>query len=321
MKKAASNDRGMALIIVLWMTALLSMLAVEFAHSMRVEVHAARNFKNEVRAYYRALGAVNLALAEIGNDYDIVYLDKDGEVVLGRKREGVIEPVEVQRSVSFEDGGMRYAISDEMGKLNINMASRDAITGLLRLCGVEAEVRDTIADSILDWRDANHEFHLNGAEDDYYLALSKPYEAKDGPLDTTEELLLVRGMSPVIFYGPHGVPPWMEAGPDPVHDPAVQGCDGIGRYITVNGNGKLNINTADEKVLEAVFGRGRAYEIMLRRESMGFFEHPVYGGTVTSNVFLVDARGEADGLEVGVRAVVERTPGTQRVRVSYWGGG
>jgi hypothetical protein len=66
--------------------------------------------------------------------------------------------------------------------------------------GVE---RDTVVDSILDWRDKNREHHLNGAEEEFYRGLDEPYSCKDGPIDVVEELLLVKGIreNPRIFYG------------------------------------------------------------------------------------------------------------------------
>ena len=61
--------------------------------------------------------------------------------------------------------------------------------------------RDTVIDSILDWRDSNRDHRLNGAEEDYYRGLDPPYSCKDGPFDVVEELLLVRGVTPELFAG------------------------------------------------------------------------------------------------------------------------
>ena len=61
--------------------------------------------------------------------------------------------------------------------------------------------RDTVIDSIIDWRDSNHDHLLNGAEEDYYRGLDPPYSCKDGPFDVVEELLLVRGVTPRLFAG------------------------------------------------------------------------------------------------------------------------
>ena len=69
------------------------------------------------------------------------------------------------------------------------------------LLGVEEPQRSILVDSILDWRDEDDLHRANGAENDYYLSLSPSYTAKNGPFETVEELLWVRGMTPDLFYG------------------------------------------------------------------------------------------------------------------------
>jgi len=58
--------------------------------------------------------------------------------------------------------------------------------------------------SILDWRDPDDLYRMNGAEPDYYQSLKEPYRCKNGNLDSIEELLLVRGVTPELFYGRNG---------------------------------------------------------------------------------------------------------------------
>src|SRR5207247_1078297 len=62
-------------------------------------------------------------------------------------------------------------------------------------------MQDDIANSILDWMDPDDEPRSNGAENDYYQTLPNPYRAKNGPLDTIEELLLVKGVTPQLLFG------------------------------------------------------------------------------------------------------------------------
>jgi type II secretory pathway component PulK len=60
---------------------------------------------------------------------------------------------------------------------------------------------ETVADSILDWLDADDEPREYGAESDYYASLDPPYACKNGPLDTVEELLRVKGVTPQLLFG------------------------------------------------------------------------------------------------------------------------
>jgi general secretion pathway protein K len=92
----------------------------------------------------------------------------------------------------------------EAGKVNINIISEKTLRKILTQLGLEGETRDIVADSILDWRDPDDFTHVNGAEKDYYQSLKEPYTCKNGNLDSIEELLLVRGVTPELFYGRKG---------------------------------------------------------------------------------------------------------------------
>jgi DNA uptake protein ComE-like DNA-binding protein len=58
-----------------------------------------------------------------------------------------------------------------------------------------------IIDAILDWLDPDDIARPNGAEREYYAGLSPPYAPKNGPFETVEELLLVKGITPQLLYG------------------------------------------------------------------------------------------------------------------------
>ena len=305
------NESGVALMVVLWVMAILMIVATGFVYAVKVDSAETRNFKDEAEAHYLASAGVDVGIAMISRDYDLV-CDENGRLVFRKK--GNSEPLDIEDS-SFELGGGRvsYTIEDERGKININSASRDIVSELLRITGVEQAERDMIADSLLDWIDSNDEHHLNGAETAYYSSLANPYKAKNGPLDTIEELLLVRGMTPEIFYGTGFVPPELAS-----EESGRRGHRGIYRYLTVKGDGKHNINTASETALEAALGKGRAQEIMLRRTTEGFFDMPAYEGAVTSDTFLIRSTGEVRGILAGVKAIVERDRESGKARISYW---
>lgn len=315
--EAAKDCKGVSLIIVLWVMTLLMMIVAEFSLTMRVETDSARNFKDELAAYYLAVAGMNLGISEVAGKYNLVALDSNGSLVFLKKENGEMKPVEAKRELEIGEGRIRYSINDELGRLNINTATREMIFSLLKSTGVQEPERDIIADSLLDWRDPNPEFHrLNGAKDEYYMSLPSPYSAKNGRFDTVEELLLVRGVTPCVYYGKGKVPP--EYGTNS----RASSCDseyeysGLSDLLTVKGPGKLNINTASEKVLSAILGPGRAQEVMLRRSTAGFFEVPAYGGVVSSNIFSISSRGEAGGIQTVIRAIVELKP-TGAV-ISYW---
>jgi hypothetical protein len=100
--------------------------------------------------------------------------------------------------------GVRHGLEDESTRLNLNtlLHAEELLPGagrqfLMALPGMTEDV----ADAILDWIDADDEPRELGAEIDYYTGLSPAYVPKNGPLETVEELLLVRGVTPQLLFG------------------------------------------------------------------------------------------------------------------------
>jgi len=89
---------------------------------------------------------------------------------------------------------LRYGVRDEASKLDLNVATEQQ---LLALPGITQEA----VDGILDWRDEDDEQREQGAEAGYYGTLDPPYQPKNGPFDSLEELLRVRGIDAQMFYG------------------------------------------------------------------------------------------------------------------------
>jgi len=107
--------------------------------------------------------------------------------------------------------------------------------------------RDIIIDSILDWRDDDTFHRLNGAEDDYYESLPHPYACKDGPFETVEELLLVRGVTPSLFYG-------TSAGEDDTGE-AFSLRKGLADLVTVySRSNRVEVNSAPKEILMTIPG-------------------------------------------------------------------
>jgi type II secretory pathway component PulK len=125
--------------------------------------------------------------------------------------------------------------------------------GLSKL-GVDALDAVRVINSIEDWRDPDQNTQLNGAESDYYLTLDRPYSAKDGPLDDISELLLVRGVTPELYWGQDRAdqrPVRMGVPRGTLNDDSV----GLVDLFTVSpGAQRININTASAAVLRMLPG-------------------------------------------------------------------
>jgi hypothetical protein len=100
--------------------------------------------------------------------------------------------------------GLRYGLENESARLNLNTlitaddyAENGGRTLLMALPGMT----EYEADAIMDWIDEDDDTREYGAEYDYYQGLSSPYKPTNGPFNTVEELLLVRGVSPLLLFG------------------------------------------------------------------------------------------------------------------------
>ncbi len=102
--------------------------------------------------------------------------------------------------------GLRYGLEDESARLNLNTIlvadARDPEAGIGRMLLMSLPgMTESMADAILDWIDEDEEPRELGAEREHYSSLSPPYEPQNGPLESIDQLLLVRDVTPELLYG------------------------------------------------------------------------------------------------------------------------
>jgi general secretion pathway protein K len=289
-----NDENGIALILVLWVMVLLIALGTEFALSMKTEVNTTRNFKEDAETYYLSKAGMNLAKAEILSDAQFHSWTEEkgyifGPVASGDEEESnTVEPktvpkvkpgvtTEVKPDQELEapeppqrtelplgKGFIHYSIRDENGKININTASREVLTKALAANGLElGSDRDTIVDSILDWIDKDDRHRVNGAETDYYKGLSPAYAAKNGPLDSLEELLKIKSITPELFYGSEEYQSQESSG--------TENAPGLARIFTVQRVSQFNPNTAERAVLEIMYPENQVDEILEKKTERGWY--------------------------------------------------
>ena len=188
------RTHGTILIVTIWVVLVLAGLALVFARSMRVAAILSANHVASLEAEYIASGAYQYIMAQL-----VAAQEEDEATSL--ESEVPYEALQVGkgyfwvlRSNLEDDREFEYGLTDEAGKINLNSASEEM---LLRLPGMTSE----LAASIIDWRDEDDEISTGGAEDEYYLLLPEPYNCKNGPLETVEEILLIKGASKELLYG------------------------------------------------------------------------------------------------------------------------
>ncbi len=188
---------GVALIIVLWISAILTLLVYSFLRTMVVEYSLAASYGAEKQAEQLALSGIERGLAILASDETLPatlqedWADNEEEFLEYRLGDGFFT---LTRPTLDEQTPRLHGATDEASKININSATRDL---LMNVPGMT----DEIADSILDWRDEDEEPRGNGAESSYYLFQDPGYSCKNEPFETVEELLFVRGVTSGILYG------------------------------------------------------------------------------------------------------------------------
>jgi type II secretory pathway component PulK len=210
------------LVVVLVVIAVLSLSAYTFSEMMRTEYRAAKLYGRQVQC--RALADSGLEMVQAYLALDAVQQEEMGwhfdnpqlfqgllvTPLMGEEDDsteserGRFTILATQMSDDGTLGGVRYGLEDESARVNLNaiVAMEEQLEGsgldlLMALPGMTEE----IADAILDWLDEDDESREFGAEIDHYSGMVPPYAPKNGPLESIEELLLVRGVTPELLFG------------------------------------------------------------------------------------------------------------------------
>lgn len=208
---------GVVLLGVLVVVVILALVAYQYSDRMIAENQAAMNAHRTAQARHFAESGVHYAAMllaspetiaeELGdNPYDnadkfrdVLVPDRENLGQAGRFT--LVAPPDPDQAVA--DSSYRAGVTDETGKINLNAFLKRDPTGqmlfdmLIKLPNVSEEV----AAAIVDWLDADTTPREGGAEDDFYSGQQPPYRCKNGPLDSLDELLLVKGVTRELLYG------------------------------------------------------------------------------------------------------------------------
>lgn len=173
---------GIAIVVVLWALVLLSVLVASFTFTTRTEVNVARNLVDNAQAEALADAGVYRAIFGLIGPSDAEKLRADGTLYAFR----------------LGDGEVRFAITDEGGKIDLNTASPQLLQRLFIAAGADPGRVAALADAVVDFRDADDLRRLDGAEDPEYAMAGLSHDAKDAPFNTVDELRQVLGMDPAL---------------------------------------------------------------------------------------------------------------------------
>lgn len=262
--RSSRSQRGVALLTVLLVVAIITVLASSMVGRMEYHVLRSQNIKHNEQAYWLVRSAESYAISAIST----LIREEDGVISLDQAWN---EPF----SFPVQGGLIEAEVTDATACFNLNSviggqppqdqrptAINKQISAelaafrrliLLAIPALDSFTADTIRDSLADWIDDDDVFRDYGAESSEYEGLIPAYRTADQPLAWLSELRLLKGMTPAI----------------------LERLLPLVCVIPNNPNLRININTLDEDsavLLAALVGlsRSEAESILQQRPSDGF---------------------------------------------------
>jgi general secretion pathway protein K len=349
------DEAGVALVVTLIIVTLVAIIVLELNYLTRVDIHAAANFRDGVKAYYLAKSGVTVVKEVFARN--IRELEEIKNTLLAGG----------SHTLPIGEGSVTVRVLDDTGKINVNALSLDTAPPQQTAGAVlpqaqqsagaqlakprrgaqpaEAEtvspwlqptqdlfqrlgINPALVGALVDWIDADDiPTGTGGAESSYYRGLEKPYASRNGPMETIAELRLVKGFTDEVLLklGARRV--------GGIVDPTTN------LYLTAvptpqGGGWRVNLNTAPVAILQTLTREmGQFAEAIVQQRT----QHPIEQieelqqvgvsgealqdfqrlGTVTSLYYTVDARGTVGDMVQQITALI-RTGSDQVSQTLYW---
>ncbi|MFA5088205.1 MAG: hypothetical protein WC552_04140 [Candidatus Omnitrophota bacterium] len=248
------GNSGIILLTVLWMLVILTILSVGLGQRAGMEISLTQYALGQLQSRYLGWAGLMYSMKQIDLDaqdaqtsqFDTLYHcavrleeGQSPEDVFQRRELGggyfeIVHTLSQRSWAPPKKNRKIFGFRDEERRINVNALTAQnylILKNLIVLLGFDEQAAEEVGSAVVDWRDSDQEISVPaGAEDGYYVGLSKPYHCKDRPLDSLEELFLVKGMTEEIFKS-------------------------IKNYVTIypkEGNLLVNFDTAPELVIQAV---------------------------------------------------------------------
>lgn len=338
------DESGMALVLTMLILTLVAVLVLDLHYQMRVDVHTSANFRDGVRSYYLAKAGVTVVKELFRRN--VQELEELKSMLLAGGA----------HTLPIGEGSVTVRVVDETGKINVNALVLDTSTtqptagaqvrqgqqssqqgdasavnpwiqiteDLFQRLGIDP----TLVGALMDWIDIDDiPTGSGGAESSYYRALEKPYSARNGALETTGELRLVRGFTDEVLLklGARRV--------GGIVDPATN------LYLTAlplpqGGGWRVNLNTAPAALLESLtreVGQFADAIVQLRTQQriekitdlqqLGISGEALQEfqrlGTLTSQYYAVESRGAVGDMVKQITSLIQ-TGGDQASQILSW---
>ncbi|MGR8930089.1 MAG: general secretion pathway protein GspK [Gammaproteobacteria bacterium] len=177
------RQRGVALVIVIWVLTLLTLMAASFAMTIRRDSSVSWAIKSNAEALAQAESGIILA----------EYMLSQNDPELRWKANGTVY------QVPAADGKLRVRILAETGKVDINTSDENQLAALINWVTDDSWFQQQLLNAILDWRDADDDTRTMGAEKRQYRLAGLSYGPSNNAFQNLEELQLVLGMNEQVF--------------------------------------------------------------------------------------------------------------------------
>lgn len=333
------SERGIALVITVFIVTILVTLVVELTYSTQTNVRIAATYRDDLQAYYVARSGVELAMAVLKMDSE----DDQEKIERGERaaRQDSLDELwaNLPEAVAaaqlldpelFGNGRLVVRVVDEDRKINANLANQDPTASILERLFAEGGISDQFRNALIDWIDDDQEeTNPGGAEAGYYESLDVPYPCKDGPMDTISEVRMIRGgeeatkTTLTAFRG---------------EKPEEEGKWSLQELLSaLPGRGAtINVNTAPGPVLLALhedIDNTQVEETLMDRATDPFptvqafrdyyannfgIAHLPANLAVESEYFTIESTGIVGEVEKRLKVTVHRTPGSGMIDIISW---
>lgn len=301
-RRRLPRSRGVALIAVLWVVLLLSIIAGSLLLLTRSDLRLSRNLILSARAQSLAEGGIDLAVLGLLDQNAATRWVADGRPYRVETGSGILE----------------VSVQDETGRIDLNVAPPDLLSGLFASVGVDGDQATVLADRIADWRDEDDDPRPSGAEQADYDAAGLDVRVGNTHFLTPDEIQRIPGITIdlyariaralTVYSKRPGVNP--ASAPRPVLM-ALPGVDDALADAILAARAQATADGAPAAVAGASFGAAAA---LLPGESRRYLT----GGV--ANIFSVRSRATiAEGATYVQEAVIELQPGANPPwRVHAW---
>lgn len=232
------NKKGVVLIFVLWVLSFLAVLAVNLGYGIRQKMTFMKRIEARSLAQHTVEGGIKVAVALLLNDLQRNQFQYTAAAKAFRhnnpSRFADIRMDGGSCEISYPVGtpsttqDKMFGVVDEESKINVNTADKLTLQSIItQVLVIDDNYAEKLAEAIYDWRQLGESEIKGFTGDDYYSSLKFPYPKKSLPFELPDELLLVKGMDRPKY-------------------------DILKNFLTVYGNGQVNINTASRQVLIAL---------------------------------------------------------------------